>query len=89
LRPSWKVIVLVNVGGLIGVGISLFTVPPRTPLWLWATLSGLVLVIFNWLLFRRRRLATEGSKSPLTTIVVGSIGVVVLVVELIFRYRHR
>lgn len=89
MRPSWKMIVLANVGGLAGVGISLFTVPPSTPLWLWATLSGLVLVIFNWLLFKRRRVVTGDPKPRLTSIVVVSVGVVILLVELMSRYWRR
>jgi hypothetical protein len=89
VRPSWKVIVLVNVGALIGVGVSLFTIPPRTPLWLWASVSCLVLAILNYLFLRQRRMPTERPRVGLTTTLVGSIGVVFLLVELILRYWHR
>ena len=93
MRSSWKVIVLVNVGGVIGVGVSLFTIPPSTPLWLWASMSGLVLATLNYLLLRRRRITTDGPRSGLrsglATTVAGSIGVVFLLVELILRYWRR
>jgi hypothetical protein len=86
---TWKKVALVNGGWVIGIVISLFVVPPSTPLWLWATVSGLVLAVLNYLFFGQQRRATSGRKiGPMAT-VVGGLGVLVLLLELIFRYVHR
>ena len=86
---TWKKVALVNGGWVIGIVISLFVVPPGTPLWLWATVSGLVLAVLNYLFFGRQRRATDERKIGATTTVVGTLGVLVLLLELIFRYVHR
>lgn len=86
---GWKKVMLVNGGWLIGVVISLFVVPPKTPLWAWATVSGLALVLLNYLVFGRQRKATGGRKAGLVTTVVGGLGILILVLDVILRHLHR
>lgn len=78
-----------NMGGLFGIGLSLFIVPPRTPLWIWATLSVLCLAAFNcFLVLRLRRNTSERKTDPLSGVVIG-LAFALLVLELAFRYWHR
>src|SRR5580704_12306560 len=60
---TWKKVVLMNGGGLIGILLSLFIVLPKTPLWLWATISAAALAALNYVSFGRRPTASGGSKS--------------------------
>jgi hypothetical protein len=86
---TWKKIALVNGGGLVGIIISLFIVSSPTPLWLWATLSGVALTALNYICFGWRRTAggeaTSGAKS--TTITI--FGFIILLLDLIYRYFYR
>ena len=86
---TWKKVTLVNGGWLIGIAISLFIVPPNTPLWLWATVSGTVLAVMNYFFFGRQRGIASERKVGLMGTVVGGAGLIVLLLELIFRYRQR
>ncbi len=75
-----------NGAWVIGLVISLFIVPPTTPLWLWATLSGLILVVLNYIFFGRT--GASGRKvGPLNTVVIG-VGAALLLLELALRYFY-
>jgi hypothetical protein len=63
---TWKKVALLNVSGLFGIGLSLFMVPPQTPLWIWASLSVLCLAVFNLFLFRRLRRGIGERNAPPT-----------------------
>jgi bacteriorhodopsin len=69
--------------------MSLFTVPPHTPLWLWASVSVLCLSVFNFFLIRRLLRGTGERRAYRTTAVVIWMGFVLLVFDLIFRYWRR
>ena len=85
---SWKKVALVNMGGLLGVAGSLFILPPNTPLWIWATASVVCLAALNYFLIRRLRKSTgERTVRPTANIVMW-LGIVVLLMELAFRYWH-
>jgi hypothetical protein len=56
---GWKKVVLINGACLTGIGSSLFMVPPKTPLWLWATVAGLAVLLLNYLFFGRKRNAAD------------------------------
>ena len=85
----WKKILLVNLGGLVGIIISLFVASPQTPFWLWAVLSAAALAVLNYVCFGWRRTANSGSRRGAKSTVVIALGVVVLLVDLILRYLHR
>ncbi len=78
-----------NGGGLAGIGLSLFVVPPNTPLWLWGTVSVVALAVFNYLLARRLRRGTGDSTFVRTSGSVAWLGVVFFLLELVFRFWHR
>jgi hypothetical protein len=86
---KWQKIAALNAGLLVGITASLFVVPPRTPLWIWGTASGFLFVLMNYLFFRRQRSGTREHKIGLTTTIAGSLGVALLLFELILRYLHR
>jgi hypothetical protein len=86
---AWKKVALVNVGGLLGIGISFFVVPPNTPLWIWATVSVVCLAVFNYLIIRRLQKSTGERKIGSASSIVIWLGVVVLLLELVFRYWRR
>jgi O-antigen/teichoic acid export membrane protein len=86
---AWKKVALVNGAGLAGIVVSLFTVSPNTPLWIWATASVLCLAVLNFFLFLRLRRGTGEHKPNPAMSVVAWLGVAVLLVELVIRYWHR
>jgi hypothetical protein len=86
---TWKKITFVNMGGLLGIGISLFTVPPKTPLWIWATASVVWLAVVNYLLILRLRKGNGARKISSAPSIVIWLGVVAMLLELVFRYWHR
>jgi hypothetical protein len=85
---GWKKAMLMNGGWLMGIVISLFVVPPKTPLWMWGTVSGLALVLLNYLFFGRQRKAAGGRKVGLVTTVVGGLGILILFLDVILRHLH-
>jgi hypothetical protein len=86
---AWEKVALANVGGLLGIGISLFVVPPNTPLWIWTTVAVVCLAVFNYLIIRRLQESTGASKVGSAPSIVIWLGVVVLLLELVFRYGRR
>ena len=84
---TWKRVALVNGGGIIGIIVSLFIVSPRTPLWLWATLSAGALLVLNYVCFVRRKVRDERKGESNTTAIV-ILGFVVLLLDLVLRYLH-
>ena len=85
---TWKKVALVNGGGLAGIIISLFIVSPKTPLWLWATLSGAAVVALNYVSFAWRRQAKDDRKSGARSTGIIVLGLAVLLMDLILRYLH-
>jgi hypothetical protein len=84
----WKKIVLVNGGGLVGIITSLFILPPQTPVWLWAAVSGCALVALNYVCFAWRRTASGERKSGVKNTAITVIGLTVLLLDLVLRYQH-
>jgi len=73
-----------------GVLISLFIVPPSTPIWLWATVSAAFLLVLNcYLLFRAKAETTGERKVGFGSTLVGGVGVLILLLELLSRFLHR
>ena len=82
---TWKKVTLVNVGCLLGIGVSLFIVPPNTRLWVWATSSVVCLAGFNFFLHRRLQKGTGERKTGFTTGIVIFVGALAILLELIIR----
>ena len=85
--PRWKVLTLVNTCFVAGAGISIFVLPPETPVWLWAIGAVLFAVALNLIVLGRLR-AREGSKTrPIvsTLVIIGTF--LILVAELVLRLR--
>jgi hypothetical protein len=81
---------VVNVGALAGIGVSLFIVSPRTPLWLFAALSVVSVAVLNYVCLGWRRTANgETGNSPSRSTVVICLGCLVLLLDLILRYVNR
>jgi hypothetical protein len=49
----WKMFTLLNVSGVVGCCIAMFTLPPSTPVWRWGLISVLCLAIFNYGFWRK------------------------------------
>ena len=90
-RPmsTWKRILLLNGGMLIGIFVSIFLTPPDTPVWLWATISVVVMAVMNFLALRRLRMPDAKPKSSLSRTIVIWLGVLVLLLDLAYRYLSR
>lgn len=86
---TWKKIVLLNVGLFGGIFLSIFLAPPETPVWLWAAISVILVAVMNYLAWRRLKGANVERKSSLETNAVIAFGVLVLLLDLIFRYIKR
>jgi protein-S-isoprenylcysteine O-methyltransferase Ste14 len=84
---TWKKVTLVNVGCVVGIGVSLLLVPPNTRLWVWATLSLVVLAGFNFFLLRH--LKTNTGERRAGPHIVMWLGVVALMIDLVARYWRR
>ena len=85
---AWKKVAVVNIGGLLGIGVSLFIVPPHTPLWIWAAASALCLIVLNHFFIRRLQRGAGKRNANSTSSVVIYLSFIVLLLELVFRYWH-
>lgn len=64
---------IVNVSGLLGIFITLFTLPANTPFWLWVGASTFALAIMNVIVlfkFHRAGQNAEATDSRASTFVV-------------------
>jgi hypothetical protein len=48
---TWRVVLLVNLAGLLGIFVSLFLLPSDTPFWRWAVASGCIVMCINGVAF--------------------------------------
>lgn len=85
---KWKWLVIINGSCLLGILVSLFIVPTRTPFWIWAIVSGVALILAN-ALFLRREPTARPRKTPLWGDIVISLGFFALILDLLFRYASR
>jgi len=86
---KWKKIAVVNGGGLVGIIVSLFVVSPHTPMWLFALVSAGALSALNYACFGRLHTAGGKLNGGIKNTIVISLGITVLLLELLFRYWHR
>lgn len=85
---TWKKVVVLNLGGLVGIAVSLLFVPQATPLWIWASMCAGVLALLNCLAFARKQ-NRGGLKSAGGSMVVIAVGFGLLLLELALRFlRH-
>ena len=69
----WQLVLIVNVSGLLGIFITLFTLPGNTPFWLWVGASIFALAVMNVIVLFRFRSAgqdAEPTDSRKSTFVV-------------------
>ncbi len=86
---TWKKVAVLNFGGLLGIALSMFLVPPSTPLWLWAVISALCLALMNYfLVVQLRKPRTPGKTTNLWSNGALLFGFVLLVAELLARFWH-
>jgi uncharacterized membrane protein YfcA len=86
---TWKRALLVNAGGVIGIGVSLLIVPAQTPLWLWAVVAVVVLMVLNYVfLIWRRTDQSAPQRTPSRSTIVICLGCIVLLFDLVLRYLH-
>jgi hypothetical protein len=81
---AWKQYTLLNIGAVIGVGISLFIVPENTPLRLWAIMSFISIALLNYGLYLRRHPTRKQARG---TIIIWC-GFVLLIADLLFSRFH-
>jgi hypothetical protein len=88
---TWKKIALVNSGALVGICISLFIVPPKTPLWLFATVGVVSVVVWNLIILRliilrpSQNKDNRGGDSSKTNTVIIIVGFLLLMFEFLNR----
>jgi hypothetical protein len=88
MKP-WKKYAAINVGAVLGVGLSIFIVPDNTPFWLWLTIGTATIAIFNFFLYRRmQRPPGKPQGEPLPKIIVW-ICTAFFLIELVFHFLHR
>jgi hypothetical protein len=83
---GWKRVLLINVGALVGIGISLFIVPEETPLWLWAAISLGALAILNYAQFawHRRIIRRTTNARQKWAMIIAILGTIFFILDLIF-----
>jgi hypothetical protein len=87
MKP-WKRFTAINVGALIGIGLSLFIVPPNTPFWMWLAISTAAIAILNFFLYRRLKKPAAAPKAEPLPAILAWIGVAIFLGELIFHFFH-
>jgi hypothetical protein len=84
-----KKLVIINAGALVGIIISLFTIPPRTPLWMWAAISTIVVGVLNYAVLTRTPKLAETNRRNSTWIAVAIFfGFGLLMFELALHFLH-
>jgi len=83
-----KELVIVNISGLIGILISMFILPPRNPVWAWACMSAVVLFLFNYVVLTHKPKLGGGDKKSSGLQVLGVLGVIFLLGEIVWRLIH-
>jgi len=84
-----KKLVLFNAAMLVGLFISIFIAPPETPVWLWAAISVIFVAVMNYLALQRLKRAGVERRSAFGTNAIIAFGVLVLLLDLIFRFLNR
>jgi len=83
-----KKLLVANLGGLGGILVSLFIVPPRTPVWMWASISACALLVFNYVALTHKPKPERARNSAWSTVFI-AIGFGILLLELALRVlRH-
>ena len=82
---AWKKIAVLNVGLIIGIGLSLFILPSSTPVWLWGAASASVVMALNVFSIARRSPTEPRGSISIAGQVGGGIAVALLLVELLVR----
>jgi len=63
-------IIVLNVGLILGAFLAIFTVPKSTPVWIWAASSVTSIAGMNlWTYRRQRRRTMKGTVAPTSEIV--------------------
>lgn len=61
---TWRSFLILNIGGLLGIGLSMFTLPGTTRVSIWATCSAVALVAMNFLLYFYRKRGKQENSRP-------------------------
>lgn len=85
---TWKKFALVNGALLVGTLTFLFIVPPETPLWLYATLTGVAVVAFNLMLLRPRQNKDNRRGDSSKDIAIAIVGLLIIILDLLWRRAH-
>jgi len=88
MKP-WKKFAAINVGALIGIGLSLFIVPPNTPFWMWLAISTATIAIFNFFLYRRLKKPVGAPKAEPIPAIIAWICTGFFLLEVAFHFFHR
>jgi hypothetical protein len=88
MKP-WKKYAAINVGALIGIGLSLFVVPSNMSFWLWLAISTATIAIFNFFLYRRLKKPAAAQKAEPLPAILGWIGAGIFFLELLFHFFRR
>jgi hypothetical protein len=79
----------INVGALIGIGLSLFVVPSNTPFWLWLAISTATIAIFNFFLYRRLKKPLDTPKAEPMPAIIAWICTAFFLLEVLFHIFRR
>lgn len=88
---GWKLFVILNVAALVGVVAATFLlVPPKTPVWIWASSAAVFIAIMNYGLWSRiRARRVESSRSIRIASTIAILGFIFFVFDLIFHFYKR
>ena len=88
----WQLVLVFNGSGLLGIFISLLTLPSNTPFWWWVAASIAVLAIMNFIVllkFRRAERNAEPTNSSASTFIIAFGFLVWFLLEFLPKILHR
>lgn len=87
---TWQRFGAVNAGALAGIFVSIFFLPPATPVWVWAIVAVVALAMLNYVLIRKVKTpqAPTPGKQKVVTIIV-FVGFLLFLIDMALRYTGR
>lgn len=83
---TWQKFGAVNAGALVGIFVTIFVLPPSTPVWVWAIVAMAALVVLNYVLvkrLKRPRASTPGTQRFVTVVIF--IGFLLFLLDMALR----
>ena len=82
---TWQKFAAVNVGALVGIFITIFALPPTTPVKYWTIGAIIALALLNYGLVRRVKAPKSTPANQRFVLAVGILGFLLFLLDLALR----